>query len=82
MCTAGTKLRMQYPTILAIVLVGFMAADLAPEPDITDAGTGGAQSWYTDYLAQLEAERIAKLKGKENLEATTLFSAYKTCINF
>jgi hypothetical protein len=59
---------MQYPTIAiaVIVLVGLSFADLAPEPDIVkDAGAGGAQSWYTAYLAQLEADRIAKLKGKE-----------------
>ena len=56
---------MKYPTIIAIVLVSFMAADLAPAPDINDVGTGGAQSWYTEYLAKLEVERLAKLKGKE-----------------
>ena len=50
--------------ILAMVLVSFIAADLAPAPDNNDVGTGGAQSWYTEYLAKLEGERLANLKGK------------------
>ena len=73
---------MLYPTIAiaVIVLIGFSFADLAPEPNIVkDAGAAGAQSWYTTYLAKLEAERLAKMKG--NLESTTLLVRIKTCIN-
>ena len=45
------------------MLATFMACDLAPVPDI-QVGTGVvAQTWYTEYLARLEAER-AQLKGK------------------
>jgi hypothetical protein len=54
---------MKHATIIGIMLVTFMACDLAPVPDIQDVGTGVAQSWYTEYLARLEAER-AQLKGK------------------
>ena len=61
------------------MLVTFMACDLAPAPDIQDVGTGVAQSWYTEYLARLEAERIAKLKGKPK---SNNLLAYYTCINF
>ena len=54
---------MKHATIIGIMLVTFIAGDLAPAPDIQDVGTM-AQSWYTEYLARLEAERIAQLKGK------------------
>ena len=54
---------MKYATIIGIMLLSFMAGDLAPAQDIKDVGTGVAQSWYTEYLARLEAER-AQLKGK------------------
>jgi hypothetical protein len=73
---------MKYPTIAiaVIVLVGFSLTDLAPEPNIVkDAGEAGAQSWCTTYLAKLEEERLAKMKG--NLESTTVLVRIKTRIN-
>ena len=51
------------------MLVSLMAGDLAPDPDIKN--TGVAQNCYTDYLARMEADRIAKIAGKPK-KATTL----------
>ena len=49
------------------MLVGFIAGDLAPAPDIQGVGTV-TQIWYKEYLARLEAERIAQVKGKPKMQ--------------
>ena len=53
---------MKYVTIICLMLVSLMVGDLAPDPDVKN--TGVAQNWYTDYLARMEAERVAKIAGK------------------
>ena len=46
-----------------VILVGCIASDLTPSPDVPGGGDV-TQNWYRKYLERLELERLAQAKGE------------------
>ena len=63
---------MRITTIIVVILVGCIAGDLAPSPDVQGVGAV-TQNWYKEYLERLESERIAQVKGKPKMQQPVSF---------
>ena len=53
-----------------IILVGCIASDLTPSPDVPGGGDV-TQNWYRKYLERLELERLAQAKGEPKKKTIT-----------
>ena len=54
---------MRISIVIMTILVGYIASDLTPSPDVPGGGDV-TQDWYRKYLERLELERLAQAKGE------------------